>query len=88
VAFGQDKDIQEYRDMMKIPDRFEDGFGWKTVIGALFLGIFMLPGSMYLSLVMGGGLGSATTQKATAAPRGPISIARGPGRGAASPPRR
>ncbi len=59
MALGQDKEIQEYRDMMKIPDRFEDGFGWKTVIGALFLGIFMLPGSMYLSLVMGGGLGSA-----------------------------
>ncbi len=58
--FGQgDKELEEYRDIMPVPDRFEDGFSGKTVLGAIFLGLFMLPGSMYLSLFMGGGLGPA-----------------------------
>ena len=38
---------------MKPPDTFADGFGWKTVIGAVCLGLFVLPGSMYLGLVVG-----------------------------------
>ncbi|MCE9592248.1 MAG: peptide transporter [Planctomycetes bacterium] len=54
-----DKDLQLYRDMMPPPDHFEDGFGIKTVIGALFIGFLMVPASMYLSLFMGGGLGGA-----------------------------
>jgi len=38
---------------------FVDGFGWKTVIGALFIGIIMMPGAIYLSLVAGQGIGPA-----------------------------
>ena len=38
---------------MKPPGTFADGFGWKTVIGAVCLGLFVLPGSMYLGLVVG-----------------------------------
>jgi len=41
------------------PSTFEDGFGAKTIIGAIFLGLFMLPGSMYLTLFTGAGLGPA-----------------------------
>ena len=37
------------------PDKFEDGFTWKTFLGALFIAIFMLPGGMYLGLVAGQG---------------------------------
>jgi len=37
------------------PEDFEDGFNWKTVVGAVFLGFVMMPGSMYLSLVVGTG---------------------------------
>jgi hypothetical protein len=44
---------------MSVPDQYEDGFGGKTVLGAIFLGLFMVPGSMYLSLFMGGSLGAA-----------------------------
>src|SRR6476646_817774 len=39
--------------------RFEDGFSWKTVIGALFVGFIMLPGALYLGLMAGQGLGPA-----------------------------
>ncbi|HTQ10332.1 MAG TPA: hypothetical protein VMI31_09700, partial [Fimbriimonadaceae bacterium] len=38
---------------------FEDGFSIKTVIGAFFIVLFMLPGGMYLGLVAGQGVGDA-----------------------------
>lgn len=45
---------------MKPPEVFGDGFNWRTVIGAVFLGFIMMPGAMYLSLVIGTG-GSITS---------------------------
>ena len=54
-----DKELQEYRDLLKPPDHFEEGFDWKTVIGAIFIGFLMMPGSMYLQLVIGTGIGPA-----------------------------
>ncbi|MAE66880.1 MAG: peptide transporter [Phycisphaeraceae bacterium] len=56
---SQDREVRLYQSLMDVPDRFSSGFGWKTVFGALFLGLAMLPGSIYLSLVMGQGLGPA-----------------------------
>ncbi|QJT07500.1 peptide transporter [Oceanidesulfovibrio marinus] len=54
-----DKELQEYRDLLKPPDHFEEGFDWKTIIGAVFIGFLMMPGSMYLQLVIGQGIGPA-----------------------------
>ncbi len=54
-----DKELKEYRDLMKPPERFEEGFDWKTIIGAIFIGFLMMPGSMYLQLVIGQGIGPA-----------------------------
>jgi hypothetical protein len=54
-----DKELKEYRDLLKAPDHFEEGFDWKTVIGAVFIGFLMMPGSMYLQLVIGSGIGPA-----------------------------
>jgi hypothetical protein len=59
MAKAMDKELQQYRDLMPVPDRFEEGFGWKTVIGAMFMGFVMVPGNIYLSLFIGAGLGSA-----------------------------
>ena len=39
--------------------KYEDGFTIRTVIGAFFVGLIMMPGAMYLGLVAGGGLGPA-----------------------------
>jgi hypothetical protein len=39
--------------------RFEEGFTVKSAIGALFIALFMLPGSMYLGLMAGQGVGDA-----------------------------
>ena len=54
-----DKELKEYRDLLPAPDHFEEGFDWKTVIGAIFIGFLMMPGSMYLQLVIGTGIGPA-----------------------------
>ena len=55
----EDKELKEYRDLLKPPEHFEEGFGWKSVIGAVFIGFLMMPGSMYLGLVIGTGIGPA-----------------------------
>ncbi|MCM2284915.1 MAG: OPT/YSL family transporter [Desulfobacula sp.] len=54
-----DIELNEYRDLLKPPDHFEDGFNWKTIAGAVFIGFLMMPGSMYLQLVIGTGIGPA-----------------------------
>ncbi|HHP7235348.1 MAG TPA: peptide transporter [Desulfobacterales bacterium] len=54
-----DKELKEYRDLLPAPDHFEEGFDWKTFIGAIFIGFLMMPGSMYLQLVIGSGIGPA-----------------------------
>jgi hypothetical protein len=54
-----DKELAEYRDLLPTPTRFEEGFDWKTIVGAVFIGFLMMPGSMYLQLVIGTGIGPA-----------------------------
>ncbi len=39
--------------------QFEDGFTLKSMIGAIFIALFMLPGGLYLGLVAGQGVGDA-----------------------------
>ncbi|MFO7946913.1 MAG: peptide transporter [Armatimonadota bacterium] len=53
------EELKEYRDLMLEPDEYRDGFNWKTVIGALFIGFVMMPGSIYLGLVAGQSMGPA-----------------------------
>lgn len=38
---------------------FEDGFSWRTVIGALFVGLVMLPGAIYMGLISGHSIAGA-----------------------------
>ena len=54
-----DKELQEFQDLMKVPDKFEEGFGWRTVAMALFVGLVMAPAQIYMFLVAGVELGSA-----------------------------
>jgi len=54
-----DKELKEYRDLLKPPEHFEEGFDWKAIVGAIFIGFLMMPGSMYLQLVIGSGIGPA-----------------------------
>lgn len=60
------KTIEQAREMMEETSgedvqhqKFEDGFTVRTVIGAFFVGLIMMPGAMYMGLVAGDGLGPA-----------------------------
>ncbi|MCM8763993.1 MAG: OPT/YSL family transporter, partial [Candidatus Omnitrophica bacterium] len=52
-----DKNIPDLRPEMV--EEFQEGFGIKAIIAALFIGFIMLPGAIYLGLITGGGLGGA-----------------------------
>ena len=53
------EEVKEYRDLLETPDKFDDGFTIRTIIGVLFISLIMTPGEMYLGLVTGGGIGAA-----------------------------
>ncbi len=53
------EELAEYRSLMEAPETYKDGFGWKTVLGALFIGFVMMPGSIYLGLMVGQTMGPA-----------------------------
>lgn len=54
-----DQGLQEFRDLMEVPSAFEEGFTWPALIGALFVAFMMVPGSMYMHLLAGIGIGQA-----------------------------
>jgi hypothetical protein len=56
------RELEQYRRLMEPPAEYADGFNWKTVVGAFFLGSVMMPASMYLGLFAGseGGIHSAS----------------------------
>ncbi|MCK5803313.1 MAG: peptide transporter [Lentisphaeria bacterium] len=54
-----DKELELYRSILETPTEYKDGFTWTTMLGALFCGVLMLPGAIYLGLINGGGLGAA-----------------------------
>ncbi len=55
----EDKEFQEFRDLMKRPDKFEDGFNKGTILMGLFVGFVMAPASVYMGLVAGLHMGGA-----------------------------
>lgn len=59
MATKLDKELQEFRDLMQPPARFEDGFSWTALFGAVFLCFMMVPGSIYMHLVAGVGMEGA-----------------------------
>lgn len=54
-----DKELQQFRDLMKPPETWVDAFGLKAIIGGLFVGLIMTPASMYMQLVTGSDIGPA-----------------------------
>jgi hypothetical protein len=55
----EDLELKSFRELMEPPDRWEDGFGLKAMIGGVFVGIIMTPASMYMQLVVGSEIGTA-----------------------------
>ena len=56
---NQWQEVEEYRALLEPPDRFENGFTIRTIIGVFFISLIMTPGEMYLGLVAGETIGSA-----------------------------
>ena len=56
---NSNQEIEEYRDLLATPTEFREGFTSTSVIGVLFVAFIMIPGNMYLSLMVGGSLGAA-----------------------------
>ncbi|MEE2659115.1 MAG: hypothetical protein VX733_11465 [Candidatus Latescibacterota bacterium] len=56
---SQWEEVEEYRALLEAPNRFDEGFTFRTIIGVLFISLIMTPGEMYLGLVTGGGIGAA-----------------------------
>lgn len=50
---GNDRELEEFRSLMEPPSTFEDGFTWTAFFGALFVAFLMIPGAMYMHLVVG-----------------------------------
>jgi len=59
MSMKEDKEFQEFRDLMRRPDHFEDGFNMGTVLMGLFVGLIMAPASVYMNLVAGLHMGTA-----------------------------
>ncbi len=55
----EDKEFQEFRNLMTTPDKFEEGISWGTVLMGLFVGLVMAPANVYINLVAGLGMGGA-----------------------------
>src|SRR3954463_5078141 len=58
-AHTEDAELKEFRELMAPPDHWEDGFGFKAMLGGLFVGLIMTPASMYMQLVVGADIGPA-----------------------------
>lgn len=54
-----DKELEEFRSLMETPSTFVDGFNFRSLVGAMFVGLVMVPGAMYMSLLAGQGIGGA-----------------------------
>jgi hypothetical protein len=59
-SVSEDPELKQFRDLMVAPDHWEEGFGVKAMIGAIFVGMIMTPASMYMALISGGDIGSAS----------------------------
>lgn len=61
MALRVDRELEEFRDLMAPPSSFEDGFNWRSLAGALFVAMLMVPGAIYMGLLGGqeGGMSEA-----------------------------
>lgn len=57
----KEDDLHIYRRLIEPAAESKEGFGWTTVIGIFFCGLIMMPGGIYLGLMTGGNLSTASS---------------------------
>src|SRR5437667_12887089 len=55
----EDSELKQFRDLMPPPDRWDEGFGLKSMVGGLFVCLILTPASMDMQLVVGSDIGPA-----------------------------
>ena len=58
-GYNPNQEIEDYRNLLETPSQYEDGFTKPAILGVLFVAFIMIPGNMYLNLMVGGNLGAA-----------------------------
>ncbi len=59
TRYSADKELEQFRSIIEEPKEFQNGFTWVAVAGAFFCGLLMMPGTIYLSLMTGGGIAAS-----------------------------
>ncbi len=59
MSEAQQKPMDPVEPVLFEQDEYRDGFGWKTLWGAIFVGIIVLPGAIYMGLITGQSLAGA-----------------------------
>ncbi len=59
MAMREIDELGVYRSLIEEPTDYREGFGWSTILGAAFVGLVMMPGTIYLGLVVGQSMGPA-----------------------------
>jgi hypothetical protein len=54
-----DQELEQYRQLMTVPSKFDDGFSASSFLGVLFVALIMVPGALYMELLAGMGVGAA-----------------------------
>ncbi len=54
-----DRELEQYRSLMTVPETFEEGFSLSSFIGVMFIALIMVPGAIYMGLLAGAGIGPA-----------------------------
>jgi len=48
-----DRELEQFRSIMEVPSTFQEGFRWSSLLGAIFVSLVMVPGSIYMGLLAG-----------------------------------
>ncbi len=48
-----DSELEQFRSIMEVPSTFQEGFRWSSLLGAVFVALVMVPGSIYMGLLAG-----------------------------------
>ena len=54
-----DPELEQFRQLLEVPDSFDEGFNLTSLVGTLFVALVMVPGALYMELVAGMGIGGA-----------------------------